>query len=146
MLESYRLIDPTVHEAVERDHLPRVARYAHVQDGQIVGEVRHVLYWDRLVRSLSEADWLAQRGPLPADPTPQQSAAAVAALEQTAQQDAQDAAVLRQAIRTRLDALAGKRVDDLLVADLKTLLLYLVWREGGIDKDLKVKPIGEWGR
>lgn len=136
-----RLLDPTIHDAVAHDGLPRSARYADEDGGTSV----HVLYWDgRIVRSLSDVEWLAQRGPLPADPTPAQIAAALAAQAAAEQQAQIDAAQTRQAIRARLDALAGKRVDDLLVGDLKTLLLYLVWREGGIDKELRVKPIGEW--
>lgn len=134
-----RLLTPETHEAVAADGLPRVADY---DDGS-----RHVLYWggDR-VRSLTEAEWLAQRGPLPTDPTPEQSAAAIAARAAAEQQAIQDAAALRQAIRAKLASAEGKRVDDLLVGELRALLAYLLWREGGIDKDLKVKPIGEWGK
>lgn len=136
---QFTSLEPEKHTAVALDHLPRVARYADEQGA----ESRKVLYWTgRRVETLTEAEWLAQRGPLPADPTPQDTAAALTAR----QQDTQDAAALRAAIRTRLDALVGKRIDDLLVGDLKTLLLYLVWRENGIDKDMKVRPIGEWGR
>lgn len=136
---SFTLLDPDKHTAVALDHLPRVARYA---DEQGV-ESRKVLYWTgRRVETLLEAEWLNTRGPLPTDPTPEQIAAALAAR----QQDTQDTAALRQAIRTRLDALAGKRVDDLLVGELKTLLLYLVCREGGVDKDMRMRAPGDWGR
>lgn len=130
------LLHFAIHEAVERDGLPRVGEY---DDGS-----RHVLYLDgAVVRSMPAADWPP---PLPADPTPAEIAAAVAAREQAAQQADRDGAQLRQAIRTRLESLAGKRIDDLLVGELKTLLLYLIAREGGIDKDLKVKAPGEWGK
>lgn len=102
-----------------------LAREATADDGTV-----HVLFRDgALVRSVLLADWPAEQ-----------------VAQATRDAERQDAAVLRQAIRDRLAAMAGKRVDDLLVGELKTLLLYLVWREQGIDKELKVKPIAEWGK
>lgn len=134
---SYYLIDD-VTDLVRLDGLPRVSR-AKDDAG---AESLHVVYLDgTAVRSMLAVDWPP---PLPIDPTPEQSAAAIAAREAAQQQAEQGALALRQAIRARLSTLAGKRVDDLLVGDLKTLLLYVVWREGGIDKDLKVRPIAEW--
>lgn len=131
-----RLLDFTRHEAVERDHLPRVASYD--DDSQ------HVLYWDGVVRSLTAAEWLAQRGPLPADPTPEQIAAALAARTQERQQEAADTQALRQALRTRLQSAVGVQVDDLLVGQLRALVAYLLWREGALDADLRVRPLSEW--
>lgn len=121
----YRLLDDLA-DAVRADGLPREVR-AVDQDG---AESIHMLFRDGdVVRSCLLADWPAE-----------QTVLAAKEAERT------QAAVLRQQIRDRLAGLAGKRIDDLLVGDLKTLLLYLVWREGGIDRDLKVKPIDTWGR
>lgn len=115
-------LDQAIADQVAADHQPRQAT---ADDGTV-----HMLFWDESkVRSCLLADW----------PTMQLELAAKTV-------ERQDAVALRAAIRDRLAGLAGKRVDDLLVSDLKTLLLYLVWREGGIDRDLKVKPISDWGR
>lgn len=115
-------LDQAIADLVAADHQPR---QAIADDGSV-----HMLFWDGTkVRSCLLADWPAVQIELAA-----------------ADQARTDAAQLRQAIRTRLDALAGKRVDDLLVGDLKTLLTYLVWREGGLNRDLTIKPIGEWGK
>lgn len=111
-----------IADLVATDHQPRQAT---ADDGS-----EHMLFWDAgKVRSCLLTDW----------PTEQAALAAKEVERQAATQ-------LRQAIRDRLQGLAGKKVDDLLVGDLKTLLLYIVWREGGIDRDLKVKPIDTWGR
>lgn len=115
-------LSQTIADQVAADQQPRQAT---ADDGS-----EHMLFWDGTkVRSCLLADW----------PAVQQELVAKEAERQAAAQ-------LRQQIRDRLATLAGKRIDDLLVGDLKTLLLYLVWREGGIDRDLKVKPVAEWGR
>lgn len=115
-------LDQAIADLVAQDGQPREST---ADDG-----TQHMLYRDGVkVRSCLLADWPAEQAALAAKETERQAAAQ-----------------LRQAIRARLGGLAGKRVDDLLVGDLKTLLLYLVWREDGIDKEMKVRPIGEWGR
>lgn len=116
------LLPQSTADLVREDGTPRVC---DADDG-----TQHMLYRDGgMVRSCLLGDW----------PAAQQDLAAK-------QQAAIDAAALRQTIRDRLTGMAGKRVDDVTVGELKTLLLYLVWREGGIAKDLTVKPIGEWGK
>lgn len=115
-------LSQSIADLVAADQQPR---QAIADDGTV-----HMLFWDApRVRSCLLADWPAAQIELAAKEAERQAAAQ-----------------LRQQIRDRLASLAGKRVDDLLVGDLKTLLLYLVWREGGIDRDLKVRPITDWGR
>ena len=66
------LLDQDRHFAVAADGLPRVGRYDD--------DSRHVLYLDGdLVRSKTLAEWAA---PLPTDPTPEESAAAITARSQ----------------------------------------------------------------
>lgn len=121
----YRLIDD-VTDRVRADGQPREAR-AIDQDG---AESRHMVFLDGdTVRSCLLDDW----------PAEQQALA-------QAEQARRAAAQLRQTIRDKLTSMAGVRVDDLTTPQLKALLGYLLWREGGIDAELKVKPIGEWGR
>ena len=116
------LLSQAIADQVAADGMPRRAT---ADDGS-----EHMLFLDGArVRSCLLADWPTQQ-------------AALAAKEA----ERQSAAQLKQQIRTRLDSLAGKKVDDLLVGELKTLLLYLIHREGGVSKDLTIKPVAEWGK
>lgn len=131
--------DTERHYAVERDGLPRVADY---DDGS-----QQVLYLDGdLVRSMPTAEWLTMRGPLPADPTPEQVQAALAARRAAEQQAAQDAAALRQLVRTKAQSAVGVAIDDLLVGQLRALVAILLHKEGALDKDGKIRPLSEWVR
>lgn len=131
-----RLLDPERHYAVERDGLPRVADY---DDG-----LQRVLYLDgAVVRSMPVTDWPP---PLPTEPTEAEIAAALAAREQGRQDALRDALALRQALRTKLASAVGVQIDDLLVGQLRALVAYLLWREGALDKDLRVRPLSEWAK
>lgn len=76
--------------------------------------------------------------------TPPDPVATRAAYLASLNQQAQDTAALRQAIRDKLVSSVGVRVDDLLVGQMRALLAYLLWREGALDKDGRVRPISEW--
>lgn len=133
------LTDYAIHLAVERDGLPRLASY----DDQS----QHVLYWDAPhVRSMLAADWLAQRGPLPIDPTPEQSAAAVLARQQAAQQAQADAMQLRQQILGLAQSAVGVRVDGLNARQIQALLAILLRKEGALANDLTIRPLADWIR
>src|SRR6185503_7259883 len=125
---SHHLLEPDKSAAVERDHLPRVARYQTEYDDGTSGETQHVLYWGgAFVQSMITADWLAQRGPLPVDPTPAESNAAVQALAQAAQQAQTDAAQLRQQVLALAQSTVGMRVDAAFTtAQLRSLLAILL--------------------
>ena len=134
-----RLLDPTIHEAVGRDGLPRVADY---DDGS-----RHVLYLDDgVVRSLTEAEWLAQRGALPSEPTQAEIDAALLAREQERAQALADAQALRQRVRTLAQSAVGVQFDQLTSAQLRALFAILLHKEGALDKTGAVRPLSEWVR
>lgn len=126
----------TIADAVALDGLPRVA---DADDGS-----RHVLYLDAwpLPHSMLAADWLSTRGPLPTDPTPAQSAAAIAARE-TERQTKRDKAVQK---RARILALAadavGQPVDKLSAKQIGALLALL--HPELVDDALMVRPVDEW--
>jgi len=131
------LLDYTIHEAVARDGLPRVADY---DDG-----TKQVLYLDGdRVRSMDVAAWLATRGPLPADPTPAERAAAIAAREAARQQALADAAALRQQVLTIAQSAVGVRVDQLTAGQVRALFAVLLHKEGALKGDLTVRALGEW--
>lgn len=131
-----RLLDPERHFAVERDGLPRVADY---DDGS-----QHVLYLDGdLVRSLAAADWLATRGPLPSDPTPQESAMAIAARETGRATRQADAIILRSQIRTAARALAGKKPTQWNTQELRELVALLLHDGGYLEGDAALRDVGE---
>lgn len=128
-----------VHLAVERDGLARVADYDD--------DTRHVLYFNGgVVQSLSAADWLATRGPLPADPTPEQSAAAIAAREAAEQQAGQEAAALRQQVIVLAQSAVGVRADLLTAPQVRALQAILLWQAGALDKAGAVRPLVDWVR
>jgi len=127
--------------AVARDGLPRQST---ADDAS-----RHVMYLEaneQIARSMPAAEWLATRGPLPTDPTPEQIAAAIAAREQARRQADADRAALRQLVRQKAQSAVGVAIDDLTVGQLRALLAILLHNEGALDRDGKVRPLAEWVR
>ena len=128
------LLTPDTHTAVAHDGLPRVANY---DDG-----VLRVLYLDgERVRSMGASDWPP---PLPRDPTPEESAAAIAQREAAQQQASADAAALRQQIITLAQSAVGVRLADLTVGQRNALIAVLLWKEGALDRTGTVRPLAEW--
>lgn len=131
------LLTPETHERVALDGLPRVAQY---DDSS-----QHVLYLDgEVVRSLTDVEWLAQRGALPTDPTPAESAAAIAARE-TARGNRQAAALLRrQGMLALAESAVGVKVGQLTPRQVEALLGVVLLGFGALDDDLSVRPLDEW--
>lgn len=126
----------TIADLVALDHLPRQAT---ADDGTL-----HVLFWQSpAVRSMLAADWPP---PLPADPTPAESAATAAALQAAAQQAEQDAAALRTKVRTVAQSAVGTAFDQLTAAQLRALVGVLLWESGALDKNGVVRPLADWVR
>lgn len=119
-----------LYDAVMADGLPRIA---DADDGS-----QHVLYLDgEIVRSVEAKDW---SGPLPADPTPAESAAAIQAREAT-----RVAARERRRARIRqAQSAVGVKVGDLNPAQLRALTEILLLRAGALDADLAVRPLAQW--
>ena len=57
-----------------------------------------------------------------------------------------DAATLRQGILSAAQAAVGVPYLGVTNAMLKALLWVLLWKAGALNKDLTVKPLGEWVR
>ena len=143
---QHNLLEADKQEAVARDGLPRVARYLTTYADGSQGETQHVLYRPNgLVQSMPAADWLAQRGPLPTDPTQAQIDAAIAAQQQATQQAQSDAAQLRQQVVTLAQSTVGLRIDaTFTAAQLKALLALLLWQAGALNSDGTVRPLTDW--
>jgi hypothetical protein len=123
--------------AVATDHLPRVATAGDA--------AQHVLFWDAdRVRSMAGADWLAQRGPLPVDPTAQQTTDAIAAIEAARVAARAAAAAKRQQILTIAQTAVGVRIDLLTAVQIRALFAVILWKEDAIDAGLLVRPLSEW--
>ena len=132
------ILDPERHAAVAFDHLPRVAAY---DDGS-----QSVLYWNNVVRSMEADRWQATVGPLPADPTPAESAAAhQQLLDAQAQSDA-DAVALRNKILTTAQTAVGIAYDQLSATQLRALFGILLFKADALDKNGVVRPLSEWVR
>jgi hypothetical protein len=126
-----------LRNAVALDHLPRVATAGDAS--------QHVLAWDvDRVRSMSAADWLATRGPLPPDPTPQQTTDAIAAIEAARVAARAAAAAKRQQILTIAQTAVGVRIDLLTAVQIRALFAVILWKEDAIDAGLLVRPLSEW--
>lgn len=129
-------LDQAIADLITLDGLPRVAS---ADDG-----TSHVLYLDgETVRSMLVKDWPP---PLPSDPTPAQSAAAIAAREAARRQFDLDRATRRQKLLSDAQSAVGTAVDQLTAVQLRALVGVLLWMEGGVDTSGRVKPIGEWVR
>ena len=121
-------------DAVARDGL---ARQATDETGAI-----HVLYLDGTrVRSMLAADWPP---PLPTDPTPEQSAAAIAARAAAEQAERQSAIALRNRVLTVANTAVGVQLDALTPAQVRALMACLLWKAGGLTHTGAVRPLGEW--
>ncbi len=143
---GHRLLEQNKPDAVALDHLPRVARYLTTYDDESTGETQHVLYWDVIVQSMEAAAWLAQRGPLPTDPTQAQIDAAIAAIQQDATAATAAAAQLRQQIITLAQSAVGVRVDLLTAPQVRALFAIILWEAGALKNDLTIRPLSEWVR
>lgn len=100
-------------------------RQAVADDGSV-----HMLFLDGTkVRSCLLADWPAEQARLAAAETERQIALAT-----------------RQRILTLAQSAAGVRADDLLAGQVKALLILLLHKEGALDKDGKIRPLGDWVR
>jgi hypothetical protein len=126
--------DRSIHTAVERDGLPRVAAY---DDG-----IDRVLFLDgEIVRSVEASAWIDV---LPTDPTPAESAAAIAARE-TERGNRQAAALLRrQRARDLAASAVGVKVGALTPRQVEALLGLLLWKAGALDDGLLIRPLDEW--
>lgn len=141
---SYRPLDSDKAAAVATDSLPRVARYIeHFDDAGVESfgaEVLHVLYLaddSGLPRSVLASEW---QGDLPADPTPAESAAAIAARE-TRRDEARE----RRRWRIHLaESAVGIHVKDLTLPQRTALVELLLLRAGALDDDLAVRPLETW--
>lgn len=138
---SHSARDPEKHAAVEFDHLPRVASYLTTYDDGSEATTQQVLYWDGLVRSVAADDWA---GPLPADPTPEESAAARQQIKQDEAQADADADALRQRILATAQGAVGVAYDQLTAAQLRALFGILLAKAGALDKNGVVRPLNEW--
>ncbi len=132
------LLDYRVHQAVEHDGLPRVADY---DDGS-----RQVLYVNggTVVQSMPATAWIAQRGPLPSEPTQVEIDAALTAQAIAEQQARTDAAQLRQQILTTLQGALGVPFVNLSTIQLKAVVAALAWRAGALNKDTTLRPPADW--
>lgn len=79
-----------------------------------------------------------------AQPTEAEIAAAAAAYETAETQRQADASTLRQGILIQANAAVGVPYSNVTNAMLKALLWILLWRAGALNKDLTIKPLGEW--
>lgn len=130
-----------ISDAVATDGLPRVAT------DTLGSGTQHVFFLNArgTVESMLASAWLATRGPLPTDPTPQESAAAIAARAAATQQAAADAAQLRQQIIALAQSAVGVRLDALTGPQVRALFALTVLRPAGaVAPDLTVRPLGEW--
>jgi hypothetical protein len=126
--------DRSIHTAVERDGLPRVAAY---DDG-----IDRVLFLDGdVVRSVEASAW---QGVLPIDPTPEQSTAAIAARE-TERGNRQAATALKKQRTIDLaESAVGVQVGTLSPRQVEALLGLLLWKAGALDDGLLIRPLDEW--
>lgn len=128
------LLSESIARAVAQDGLPRQAT---ADDGSI-----HVLYLEAgAVRSMLAQDWPP---PLPADPTPAQITAAIAARSAQAQQDKDDAAALRTRVRTLAQSAVGVQLDQLTALQVRALIAMLLHKQGAIDKNGAIRPLNDW--
>lgn len=127
------LLDYTIHQAVEKDSLPRVGEY---DDGS-----RHVLYLDgAIVRSKTLAEW----GDAPKAPTPAESAAAVAARETERGTRQANALLRRQRVHDLAASAVGVKIGALTPRQVEALLGVLLERAGALDDNGAVRPVEAW--
>lgn len=128
------LLPHDIADRVSRDGLPR---QAVADDGSA-----HVLFLESgVLRSMLASDWPP---PLPGDPTPAQSAAALAAMAATDAQAKTDAALLRARVLAQAQSAVGVQIDQLTAPQIRALVALLLFKQGAIDKSGAVLPLVGW--
>lgn len=79
-----------------------------------------------------------------AQPTPAQLVAASNAYDAAQAQAASEAGALRSQVVTQANSAVGIVITALTAAQVRALLAVLLWRGGALDKDGKVRPLGQW--
>jgi hypothetical protein len=136
---NYFLLED-VAALVERDGLPRVVR----SRDELGNPSQHVMYYDGVARSMLAADWIVLHGAPPPDPTPEESAAGVAAIAQAASQATADAAQLRQQVLNLANSAVGVVVNALTAAQVRALVALLLLKAGALNTDGTVRPLTDW--
>lgn len=124
------------YELILRDGLPRV------RTDEVGGAIQLVGYLDGdVVRTMTASEWV---GPLPVEPTPAESRAAIAARE-AGRVAAENALAARKA-RLRADAASsvGKDVATLRQPESNALLALVLARLGALDDEGRVKALDLW--
>ena len=119
-----------IQEAVGRDGLPRVAQ---ANDG--TQDVMYLADGAHIAQSMSAAEWLAQRGPLPADPTQAEIDAALA------QRDAerQKRQAMSNSLRGAANAHRGKTAALLTLPEMRDIMALWMDEKGLLDADGKIR-------
>lgn len=126
-LLQYNLIDPTIHAAVEADHVARQAAYLATYDDGTTAQINQMLYWGGTrVQSASLVDWPV--------------------IEVAVNARIADAAALRQRVRTVAQSAVGVQFDQLTAAQLRALLAILLWKQDALDSTGAVRPLADWVR
>lgn len=136
-------LDEDKSDLVSRDGFPRVV-HGHNEVGEVAPHVQYES--GGAITSMLAADWIAQHGALPVDPTQAQIDAAIAARAAAQAQAQADAAALRQQVLTTLQSAVGVRFVDLNNAQLKAVVEALAWKAGALNPDTTVRPLADWLR
>jgi hypothetical protein len=116
-------LEQVIADLVALDGLPRQA----IDETGAV----HVLFLDGAVRSVEAGAWPP---PLPTEPTPEQSAAAIQARAATEEAERQAIQALRQQVLTILDPLTGQLASaPLTLAQAQAFIKALIYERGGIN-------------
>ncbi len=127
------LLPQAIADLVEADGLARVA-----VDNEGTPQVLYLE--NETVRSVLASAWPP---PLPADPTPAQIQAAIAARDAARQRVIIDAQALRQVI-TIAQSAVGIRVDLLTAVQVRALIAVLLRKNGALDRTGTVRPLDTW--
>lgn len=120
---AHKLLDPSIHVAVEADGVPREGRYRTTYDDGSQAETIHMLYRDGgLVRSVPIADWPAEEQALAA-------------------RDADRAkhAAMNEGLRTAAERHKGKVASQLTFPEMRDILALWMDERGLLDADGKIK-------
>lgn len=79
-----------------------------------------------------------------AQPTPAQLTAASNAYDAAQTQAASEAQSLRSQVITQANSAVGIVITALTAAQVRALLVVLLYKGGALDKDGKVRPLGQW--
>lgn len=127
-------LDQAIADAVKLDGLPRQAPDET--------DTIHVLYLEaERVRSMLGSEWPP---PLPTEPTPQESAAAIAARAAAVESDRLSAIALRNRVLSVANTAVGIQLDALTPAQVRALMACLLWKAGGLTAAGAVKPLDQW--